>query len=329
MPGAQLPIRLVKALSKSGILPELSKPPVPRARRVARPPAPPRAAAPEPEPLPELVPVPAGPGDLSPGTALETCLAELVRYCRHASAGRLLTGVLHQMNSPLQVLSFQLELLEQNQREELASLTQAPPPPADLEAGCRLRLQKFKEVRQALEQLQTLTRRLILQGRHEGSAEKLYLDLNRLYQEELELYQANPFFKHDVKKVFRFQADLPPIRGYYLDFSQSFRNFIDNALEAMEGGARRLLTVETAFQDGRRILLIGDTGGGIPPEVLPRVFDPFFTTKSTPERPRAGLGLYLAQRLLAPYQGRLQIYSRPGQTWLTVILPVIPEEPDF
>jgi signal transduction histidine kinase len=328
MPGAQLPIRLVKALSKSGILPELSKPPVRRPRRVGRPPATPRAAALEPEPRPELAPVPARPGDLAPGTALETCLAELVRYCRHASAGRLLTGVLHQMNSPLQVLSFQLELLEQNQREELASLAQAPPPPPALEASGRLRLVKFQEVRQALEQLQTLTRRLILQGRHEETTEKLYLDLNRLYQEELELYQANPFFKHKVEKVFRFEADLPPIRGYYLDFSQSFRNLIDNALEAMEGAPRRLLTVETAFQEGGRILLIGDTGSGIPPEVLPRVFDPFFTTKSTLARPRAGLGLFLARRLLAPYQGRLQIYSRPGQTWVTVTLPVSPEEPD-
>jgi signal transduction histidine kinase len=291
-----------------------------------------RAKALRPEPLPSQLTLWAKTDQEKPGpltcsyAALDRCLAELVQCYRHSAVGRRLTGIVHLMNSPLQVLSFQLELLDQKSLEELESWQHSPASLAENWRSCHdFRQQKLEEFRQELETLQGLARRLLLQGIHEESQEKICLNLNRICQSELELYQADPFFKHRVRKVFSFQGDLPPIQGYYIDFSQSFRNLIDNALEAMAGAARRVLTVKTAYEEGERLLLIGDTGVGIAPEDLPRVFEPCFTTKGTPDKPRAGLGLFMAQRLLAPYQGRLQIYSRPGQTWVTVRLPVVPE----
>jgi signal transduction histidine kinase len=110
--------------------------------------------------------------------------------------------------------------------------------------------------------------------------------------------------------------------SHYLDFSQSFRNLLENALEAMEGAARRRLTVVTAFAGGQRLLQLGDTGPGIPPEVAPRIFEPFFTTKRSGDNGHAGLGLFMARRLLAPYGGEIRVDSVPGETWVTLTLPV-------
>lgn len=253
---------------------------------------------------------------------LERCFAELVRYYRHSSAGRSVSGIVHQMNAPLQVLSFHLELLEQNSREELEHLPPGPPGVTEkLVARLHHRPEKISQFRQELAKLQALARRLLLKGVHEDNEDKAYLDLNQIYQEELDLYLAQPFFQHRVEKDFTFQS-LPLIFGHYLDFSQSFRNLVDNALEALEGAPRRKLTLETCLLDGVRVLRLGDTGVGIPPEILPRLFDPFVTTKGTPEKPRAGLGLFMSRRLLAPYGGQIQIESRPGETWITVRLPV-------
>jgi signal transduction histidine kinase len=253
---------------------------------------------------------------------LERCFAELVRYYRHSSAGRSVSGIVHQMNTPLQVLSFHLELLEQDSQEELEHL---PPGPGlvteKLQARGDYRLEKIRQFRQELAKLQALARRLLLKGVHEDHEDKSSLDLNQIYQEELELYLAQPFFQHRVEKDFHFQS-LPPILGHYLDFSQSFRNLVDNALEAMEGAARRKLTIETCLLEGVRVLRLGDTGVGIPLEILPRLFAPFFTTKGTPEKPRAGLGLFMARRLLTLYGGQIRIESQPGETWVTVRLPV-------
>jgi signal transduction histidine kinase len=268
-------------------------------------------------------PFPGGP-DLG-SEALECCLRELVRYYRHSSVGRRTSGIVHQINGPLQVLSFHLELLEQKSQEELNHLSECPLGVAERLGALRdYRLEKIRQFRQELENLQTLVRRLSLQGVHEESQEQVYLDLNQIFLLELELYLAQPFFKHQVRKKFCFQESLPPLYGYYIDFSQSFRNLLDNALEAMEGAETRELTVKTSLQDGCRLLSIRDTGVGIPPAILPRIFEPFFTTKGSPDSPRAGLGLFMAQRLLSPYGGQIQVQSRFGETWLTVLLPVKP-----
>jgi two-component system NtrC family sensor kinase len=262
--------------------------------------------------------------DYSPADeVLERSFRELVRYYRHSSVGRRCLGIVHQMNSPLQILSFQLELLEQKTREEMDILSKSHLADTDqLMTLNRYRQEKFIQWRRELEHLQNFSQSLVLQGMHEDAQEKLPVDLNQVYRQELELYVAQPFFKHQVTKEFHFGDGLPLFFGHYIDFSQSFRNLVDNALEAMEGMDRRRLTVVTAYQDRRVLVRLGDTGVGIRPGVLPRIFEPFFTTKETPGGDRAGLGLFMVRRLLAPYQAEIRVDSAPGETWVRVTIPV-------
>jgi signal transduction histidine kinase len=254
---------------------------------------------------------------------LERSFQELVRCYRHSSVGRRCLGIVHQMNTPLQVLSFQLDLLEQKARGEMDILLKSPMADTDqLVTLNRYRQEKFNQWRRELDRLQNFSRSLVLQGVHEDAQEMLPLDLNQVCRQELELYLAQPFFKHQVTKEFHFGDGLPLFSGHYIDFSQSFRNLVDNALEAMEGMDRRRLTVVTAFQDRRVLMRLGDTGVGIRPGVLPRIFEPFFTTKGAPGGDRAGLGLFMVRRLLAPYQAEIRVDSAPGGTWVSVSIPV-------
>jgi two-component system NtrC family sensor kinase len=282
---------------------------------------------PGPEGSPRLrhsITVSCSPPDYSPANeVLEGSFRELVRYYRHSSVGRLCLGIVHQMNTPLQVLSFQLDLLEQKAREEIDILSRSPLADTDrLVSLNRYRQEKFNQWRRELDHLHNFSRRLVRQGVHEDIQEKLPLDLNQVYRQELELYLAQPFFKHQVTKEFHFGDGLPLLFGHYIDFSQSFRNLVDNALEAMEGMDRRRLTVVTAYQDRRVLVRLGDTGVGIRPGVLPRIFEPFFTTKGTPGDDRAGLGLFMVRRLLAPYQAEIRVDSAPGETWVSISIPV-------
>ncbi len=254
---------------------------------------------------------------------LDRCFRELVRYYRHSSCGQLSRGLIHQMNSSLQVMFFQLELLEQRSQEETRILAEVGNPSgAKLQALQRYRLQKTGQFRLELENIRALARSVIRQGSYEEAEDLVDIDLNELCRLELELYQAQPFFRHMVEQRLHFQEGLPRLRGHYLDFSQSFRNLLENALEAMEESERRCLTVSTALEDGRLILHVGDTGPGIPSKVMSRVFEPFFTTKRDRPHGRAGVGLFMARRLLAPYGGEIRLDSVPGETWVTVTLPV-------
>jgi two-component system, NtrC family, sensor kinase len=256
--------------------------------------------------------------------ALERCFTELMHYYRHSSAGRRCLGIVHQMNTPLQVLAFQLDLLEQKAREEAVLLEDNSPAGAEALGGLnRYRLEKLGQCRAELDRLRNYARDLVHQGVHEGSQERVSLDLNQLYRQELELAMANPFFKHQVAKELRFGEGIPLFFGHYIDFSQSFRNLLDNALEAMEGTAPRHLMVVTACRGRQITLRLGDTGVGIPPGDLPRIFDPFFTTKRLDGGDRAGLGLFMTWRLLAPYRASIRVDSGPGGTWVTVSVPAV------
>ncbi len=71
-------------------------------------------------------------------------------------------------------------------------------------------------------------------------------------------------------------------------------------------------------------LWVGDTGPGIPPDILERIFDPFFTTKKPGEG--TGMGLSVAHGVVRKYHGDIKVKSSPGQgARFDVYLPLAPE----
>ncbi len=111
---------------------------------------------------------------------------------------------------------------------------------------------------------------------------------------------------------------IPPISGDRPMLKQALFNIILNAIEAMpEGG---VLEIATSTEDGpetkRIVIIISDTGSGIPQEIGDKIFDPFFTTK--PEG--TGLGLSLAFNIIQMHMGELAYASIQGMTTFTIKL---------
>jgi two-component system, NtrC family, sensor kinase len=253
----------------------------------------------------------------------ECLFRELTKYYRHAIAGRRLTGIIHNINTPLQVILMQSELMERKLQEE--QKTFAPLLPADLQESWQAffayRQNKNRQLQEVSANLQQVIHWLKHHTSHEEHQGRQEIDLNELLLTELEGYQAEQFYKHRVEKRFQGLDRLPPISGFYVDFSQSFTNLVDNALEALLEVPEPVLTINTRMESGCRIIAVGDNGPGIPEEIQNQIFNPLFSTKSTAEKPRAGLGLFLTRRLLTPYGGEVSFESRPGQTWFRLVLP--------
>jgi len=97
---------------------------------------------------------------------------------------------------------------------------------------------------------------------------------------------------------------------------QVFLNLILNAVQAMGQGGE--LAVSIGPDAGGARVTVADNGPGIEPDKLKRIFEPFFSTKPG----GTGLGLPIAQRIVAEHGGRLEIESKPGEgTTVTVALP--------
>src|SRR5581483_3231235 len=81
-------------------------------------------------------------------------------------------------------------------------------------------------------------------------------------------------------------------------------NLILNAIEAMSGTEERTreLVIRTARADSDSVLIvIADSGPGLPPQSLEHLFEPFYTTKPG----GLGIGLSICRSIIAAHGGRL------------------------
>jgi signal transduction histidine kinase len=267
--------------------------------------------------------------DISPQVELERkqeeLRLELLEKSRLASLGNLLQGVAHNLNNPITIMQSTLEWIRTAAPEEV-----------NLGEELGVLADQVRRIRE-------MVANMLEKGRREALHQVTRLDLNTVLREELKFLQANPFFKHEVKLETQL-LPLPPILGIYSDFSQSFGNLLNNALDAMFDSPVKQLKVSTACRQSDLLIEFQDTGLGIPPEALPHIFDPFFSTKpnvSVDGRPAgSGLGLHACRMLLDPYGVKFEVESRPGagatfrlrvpiQPARTVRVLLVEDDPDF
>ena len=104
---------------------------------------------------------------------------------------------------------------------------------------------------------------------------------------------------------------------------QVLTNLISNAYAAMRGGGT--LTIQTGGNGDNIIIILSDTGEGIPKENIGKIFEPFFTTKQIGEG--TGLGLSVTYGIVKMHYGNITVDSNtdpsegPRGTTFTVTLP--------
>jgi PAS domain S-box-containing protein len=100
-------------------------------------------------------------------------------------------------------------------------------------------------------------------------------------------------------------------------------NLLRNAVHAMPQGGS--LTVRLRGVPHGVEMAVGDTGVGMPADVLAHAMEPFFTTKTN----GSGLGLTIASQIARDHSGELRIDSREGEgTTVTLRLPAVTEGND-
>jgi signal transduction histidine kinase len=117
-----------------------------------------------------------------------------------------------------------------------------------------------------------------------------------------------------------YAADLPTVPGYPAELNQVWTNLIDNAADAVQGGAGGVLTLRTRADDDAVFVEIADDGPGVPDDVRATLFEAFVTTKPAGEG--SGLGLETAKRIVERRHGGSLSYSTgPEGTTFCVRLP--------
>ena len=77
----------------------------------------------------------------------------------------------------------------------------------------------------------------------------------------------------------------------------------DDGFDGVSGSSSGLASGEYV------VIIITDTGSGIPPEMLPKIFDPFFSTKVSGN----GLGLATCYSIIEKHHGSIEVVSEPDK----------------
>ena len=114
----------------------------------------------------------------------------------------------------------------------------------------------------------------------------------------------------------------PAVQGQAVVLEQVLSNLLLNARDALAaappGAPRRVRIAAAPGPEGWVRLTVADTGGGIAPEIVPRLFEPFVTTKG-PDK-GTGLGLSICHGLVKGLGGRIEAHNDAGGAVFTITL---------
>jgi signal transduction histidine kinase len=214
---------------------------------------------------------------------------------RLASIGRMLAGLLHDLKTPMTIISGYAQLMAASddvvQRDKYVEQIQRQ---FDLMAG--------------------MTREVLAFARGDADLVVRKVYVNR-FTEELttQLGAATSGRGIDFEVEARFDGVA------YFDeqkLLRVFHNLTSNAIEAMPKGGHLKVLVES---DGDFLVWsVKDTGPGIPPQVHARMFELFATGK----KGGTGLGLAIVKKIIDDHRGTIRCDTGPQGTTFTIRLPM-------
>lgn len=111
-------------------------------------------------------------------------------------------------------------------------------------------------------------------------------------------------------------AVLQDVSPVYVDqqrIHQVFTNLLKNAMKYTEAGGK--VSLHVYEEDSNVVVVVEDTGIGIPPELLPNIFNKFYqiSRKAGPGYNGCGLGLAICKELIAAHGGKIWVQSETGK----------------
>jgi histidine kinase len=123
-------------------------------------------------------------------------------------------------------------------------------------------------------------------------------------------FLGSQFKSRGIEVDLQLDEGLPKILASKNLLEQIFLNLVTNASEAMEAkgpGTKKSLAITTHEEEGKVVVLVSDTGTGIPDQIFKKIFDPFFTTKEVGKG--TGLGLSIVYRIVKDFGGDIYVKS--------------------
>lgn len=228
-----------------------------------------------------------------------------VRSAKLASIGELTTGLAHEINNPLAIITAE--------QTNISDILRDP----------NRTMEDMRDVLDSIKRCQTqvlrctgITRKLLQFGRSKESKPEL-TDVKPRLTDIVNLmhHQAR---SRNINLLEDIEENLPKVFIDPVELEQVLVNLINNSIDAMQSGGDIIVGAHHA--DKSVIINVIDSGAGIPQGDLDRIFEPFFTTK--PVGKGTGLGLSVCFGIVHGWGGTIEASSKQGEgTTMKITLP--------
>lgn len=220
------------------------------------------------------------------------------RRKRLAVIGQMISGVVHDLRTPMTIISGYAQLMTAEESRE------------EREKASEVILKQFDTINGMIKETLAFAK-----GERELLLRKVYLNK---FVDEVTEYLERDFAAHQVElKVSA--AFKGAVRMDENKMKRLVYNIARNAVEAMPEGGKFTFATELDEAEHKVVFKFSDTGAGIAPEVADRLFESF-VTHGKPNG--TGLGLAMVKKIAEEHGGDVSFKSKPGKgTTFVVRIP--------
>jgi signal transduction histidine kinase len=263
-------------------------------------------------------------------TELRRAGRDLAAAQKLESVGRLAAGVAHEINTPVQFVSDNVQFLRSSIADiavvvdAYRNLLCVAQTSGDLHAAA-LRATEAEEsvdlsfimenapvaVESSIEGLGRIATivRSMKEFAHPDQAQMTIADLNQAIRSTLVIARNEYRYVAEIDVEY---GDLPHVECHLGEINQVLLNLLVNAAHAVadvvkDSSALGTITIRTRLDGDRVEISIGDSGTGIPESARDKIFDPFFTTKEVGKG--TGQGLAIAHSVIVNKHGGTLLFE--------------------
>ena len=243
--------------------------------------------------------------------------------------GTLVAGVAHEINNPINLIMYNIPLLQKIWTDFMPVLKERQQREPDQKFGgfdydflTDNLVQLVADMEMAAHRITKTVSDLKNFSRQSNVVEKAPLQVNSAVKNAMRLAQTT-LRTSAVEVNLKLGDNLPDIDGNLQSIEQIILNILINAVQAIDHDQGKI-DVTTGFRnkDGRVYIRITDNGRGISTTIAEKIFLPFITDKQS--QGGTGLGLSVSYSLVKSHEGEIIFDSRPGAgTSFTIYLPSV------
>lgn len=272
--------------------------------------------------------------------------SQLIQTEKMSSLGRLVAGIAHEINNPINFVFANLNYVEQYAQDLMGLVEryqiQYPEPGQEIQMTLKNldlgflqedQVKILNSMRAGCDRIRKIVVSLRNFSRmdesdfktvnvHEGIDSALTILQHRLQSLQPDMPSI---------EVVQDYGQLPAIDCFPGQLNQVFMNILTNGIDALQGRIGTAvvprLTIRSVVVDGKSVQIsIADNGVGMPQSVRTKIFDPFFTTK--PVGQGTGMGLAISYQIVVEkHGGSLTCVSTPGSgTEFVIQIPICQTE---